>query len=185
MKTHRSNVEIVNFGCRLNLVEGEAMRRAAQTAGRDNLVIVNTCAVTAEAARQARQTIRRLKREAPERTIIVTGCAAQTAPQSFAAMPEVAKVLGNAEKLSAEAFRPGRRSASPSAIFSPRPPRRRRRSAASRIIPAPFSPSRPAAIIAAPSASSPMAGGRRARRRRRRSSPRRKIASRKASRRSC
>ena len=83
------------------------MRRAAQTAGRDNLVIVNTCAVTAEAARQARQTIRRLKREAPERTIIVTGCAAQTAPQSFAAMPEVAKVLGNAEKPSAEAFRPG------------------------------------------------------------------------------
>ena len=106
MKIHRSNVEIVNFGCRLNLVEGEATRRAAQAAGRDNLVIVNTCAVTAEAARQARQTIRRLKREAPERTIIVTGCAAQTAPQTFAAMPEVAKVLGNAEKLSAEAFRP-------------------------------------------------------------------------------
>jgi threonylcarbamoyladenosine tRNA methylthiotransferase MtaB len=98
-------VEIVNFGCRLNLVEGEAMRRAALTAGHDNLVIINTCAVTAEATRQARQTIRRLKREAPERTIIVTGCAAQTAPQNFAAMPEVAKVLGNAEKLAAEAFR--------------------------------------------------------------------------------
>ncbi|WP_245411337.1 tRNA (N(6)-L-threonylcarbamoyladenosine(37)-C(2))-methylthiotransferase MtaB [Methylovirgula ligni] len=82
------------------------MRRAAEAAGRENLVIVNTCAVTAEAARQARQTIRRLKREAPERTIIVTGCAAQIAPQTFAAMPEVAQVLGNAEKLAAEAFRP-------------------------------------------------------------------------------
>ncbi|MDR3409111.1 MAG: tRNA (N(6)-L-threonylcarbamoyladenosine(37)-C(2))-methylthiotransferase MtaB [Methylovirgula sp.] len=102
----RAKVEIVNFGCRLNLVEGEAMRCAAEAAGRDNLVIVNTCAVTAEAARQARQTIRRLKREAPERTIIVTGCAAQTAPQTFAAMLEVTKVLGNAEKLDAEAFRP-------------------------------------------------------------------------------
>jgi len=58
----RGQVEVVNFGCRLNLVEGEALRRAALAAGRDNLVIVNTCAVTAEAARQGRQTIRRLKR---------------------------------------------------------------------------------------------------------------------------
>ncbi len=103
----QAKIEVVNFGCRLNLVEGEAMRRAAEAAGRNDLVIVNTCAVTAEAARQARQTIRRLKREAPERTIIVTGCAAQIAPQNFAAMPEVAQVLGNAEKLAAEAFRPG------------------------------------------------------------------------------
>ncbi len=100
----RSKVEIVNFGCRLNLVEGEAMRRAAQAAGRDNLVIVNTCAVTAEAARQARQTIRRLKREAPEREIIVTGCAAQIGAAAFAAMPEVGRILGNAEKLRAGAF---------------------------------------------------------------------------------
>jgi threonylcarbamoyladenosine tRNA methylthiotransferase MtaB len=100
----RAKVEVVNFGCRLNLVEGEAMRRAAEAAGRDNLVIVNTCAVTAEAARQARQAIRRLKRESPEREIIVTGCAVQTAPDRFAAMPEVAKLLGNAEKLNADAF---------------------------------------------------------------------------------
>jgi threonylcarbamoyladenosine tRNA methylthiotransferase MtaB len=103
---HRQ-VEIVNFGCRLNLVEGEAMRRAALAAGRDNLVIVNTCAVTAEAGRQARQAIRRLKREAPEREIIVTGCAAQIDPQAFAAMPEVAKVLGNGEKMKARAFAEG------------------------------------------------------------------------------
>ncbi|MEW6437055.1 MAG: tRNA (N(6)-L-threonylcarbamoyladenosine(37)-C(2))-methylthiotransferase MtaB [Pseudomonadota bacterium] len=102
----RAKVEVVNFGCRLNLVEGEAMRRAAEAAGRDNLVIVNTCAVTAEAARQARQAIRRLKRQSPECEIIVTGCAVQTAPERFAAMPEVAKLLGNAEKLSADAFAP-------------------------------------------------------------------------------
>src|SRR6202044_825028 len=93
-----ARVEIVNFGCRLNLVEGEAMRRAALAPGRDNLVIVNSCAVTAEAVRQARQAIRRLKREAPEREILVTGCAAQTSPDTFAAMPEVARVLGNVEK---------------------------------------------------------------------------------------
>jgi len=104
----RAKVEVVNFGCRLNLVEGEAMRRAAEAAGRDNLVIVNTCAVTAEAARQARQAIRRLKREKPECEIIVTGCAVQTAPEGFAAMPEVAKLLGNAEKLRADAFAPDR-----------------------------------------------------------------------------
>jgi threonylcarbamoyladenosine tRNA methylthiotransferase MtaB len=103
----RAKVDVVNFGCRLNLVEGEAMRRMAEAAGRDNVVIVNTCAVTAEAARQARQTIRRLKREAPDREIIVTGCAAQTAPQTFADMPEVAQILGNAEKLRPDAFRIG------------------------------------------------------------------------------
>jgi threonylcarbamoyladenosine tRNA methylthiotransferase MtaB len=104
----RPKVEIVNFGCRLNLVEGEAMRRAAEAAGRDNLVIINTCAVTAEAARQARQTIRRLKREAPEREIIVTGCAAQTSPETFAGMQEVGRVLGNVEKFRADAFAPQR-----------------------------------------------------------------------------
>ncbi len=100
---HRQ-VEIVNFGCRLNLVESEAIRRAALAAGRDNLVIVNTCAVTAEAVRQVRQAIRRLKREAPQREIIVTGCAAQIDPQAFAAMPEVAKVFGNGEKMELRAF---------------------------------------------------------------------------------
>ncbi len=100
----QSAVEVVNFGCRVNLVEGEALRRAALAQGRKNLVIVNSCAVTAEAARQARQTIRRLKREAPEREIIVTGCAAQIDPDSFAAMPEVARVLGNGEKTQEAAF---------------------------------------------------------------------------------
>ena len=100
-------VEVVNFGCRVNLVEGEALRHAALAQGRTNLTIINSCAVTAEAARQARQTIRRLKREAPEREIIVTGCAAQIDPASFAAMPEVARVLGNAEKTLGSSFAAG------------------------------------------------------------------------------
>jgi threonylcarbamoyladenosine tRNA methylthiotransferase MtaB len=91
-------VEVLTFGCRLNLVESEAMRRAALACGRSNLVIVNTCAVTAEAARQARQAIRRVKRERPGAEIIVTGCAAQIDPAQFAAMPEVFRVIGNAEK---------------------------------------------------------------------------------------
>ncbi len=92
------DVEVLTFGCRLNLVESEAMRRAALACGRTNLVIVNSCAVTAEAVRQARQTIRRVKRERPGAEIVVTGCAAQIDPGQFAAMPEVFQVLGNAEK---------------------------------------------------------------------------------------
>jgi threonylcarbamoyladenosine tRNA methylthiotransferase MtaB len=92
------DVEVLTFGCRLNLVESEAMRRAAVACGRSNLVIVNTCAVTAEAARQARQVIRRVKRARPGAEIVVTGCAAQIDPHRFAAMPEVFRVLGNAEK---------------------------------------------------------------------------------------
>ncbi len=92
------DVEVLTFGCRLNLVESEAMRRAAVACGRSNLVIVNTCAVTAEAARQARQAIRRVKRARPGAEIVVTGCAAQIDPHRFAAMPEVFRVLGNAEK---------------------------------------------------------------------------------------
>jgi threonylcarbamoyladenosine tRNA methylthiotransferase MtaB len=92
------DVEVLTFGCRLNLVESEAMRRAALACGRSNLVIVNTCAVTAEAARQARQAIRRIKRERPGAEIVVTGCAAQIDTHRFAAMPEVFRVLGNAEK---------------------------------------------------------------------------------------
>ena len=92
------DVEVRTFGCRLNLVESAAMRRAALACGRTNLVIVNTCAVTAEAARQARQAIRRIKRERPGAEIIVTGCAAQIDPDQFAAMPEVFRVLGNADK---------------------------------------------------------------------------------------
>jgi threonylcarbamoyladenosine tRNA methylthiotransferase MtaB len=92
------DVEVLTFGCRLNLVESEAMRRAALACGRTNLVIVNTCAVTAEAARQARQAIRRIKRERPGAEIVVTGCAGQIDPAQFAAMPEVFRVIGNAEK---------------------------------------------------------------------------------------
>ncbi len=101
---HRPDVEVVNFGCRVNLVEGDAMRRAALAQGQGNVTIINSCAVTAEAVRQTRQTIRRLKREAPERAIIVTGCAAQIDPDSFADMPEVFRVLGNAEKTQSASF---------------------------------------------------------------------------------
>jgi threonylcarbamoyladenosine tRNA methylthiotransferase MtaB len=87
--------EIVTFGCRLNAYESEAMKKLA---GADT-VVVNTCAVTAEAERQARQAVRRLKRERPEARIVVTGCAVQVDPARWAAMPEVSQVLGNAEKL--------------------------------------------------------------------------------------
>jgi threonylcarbamoyladenosine tRNA methylthiotransferase MtaB len=97
-------VELVTFGCRLNTYESEVIRRHADDAGIPGLVVVNTCAVTAEAVRQARQAIRRLKRERPDARIVVTGCAAQTEPDTFADMPEVARVLGNEEKLSATAW---------------------------------------------------------------------------------
>lgn len=92
------DVEVLTFGCRLNLVDSEAMRRAALRQGKSGLVIVNTCAVTAEAERQARQAIRRIKRERPAAEIVVTGCAAQINPAMFASMPEVFRVIGNAEK---------------------------------------------------------------------------------------
>jgi threonylcarbamoyladenosine tRNA methylthiotransferase MtaB len=91
------SVDIITFGCRLNAYESEAIR--ARTAGLENAVIVNTCAVTAEAVRQSRQQIRKLRRERPNARIIVTGCAAQTEPDSYAKMPEVDFVLGNGEKL--------------------------------------------------------------------------------------
>lgn len=97
--------EIVTLGCRLNTVESEAMRKAALAAGHSDLVIVNTCAVTAEAVRQARQTIRRLARENPARRIIVTGCAAQTEPETFAGMAEVSQVIGNDVKLKPETWK--------------------------------------------------------------------------------
>jgi threonylcarbamoyladenosine tRNA methylthiotransferase MtaB len=92
-------LDVVTFGCRLNAYESEAMRRAADAAGLDDAVIVNTCAVTGEAVRQARQAIRRLRRERPHARIVVTGCAAQIEPETFAAMDEVDRVLGNGEKL--------------------------------------------------------------------------------------
>ena len=97
-------VEVVTFGCRLNAFESEAIKARAAEAQLRDTVVVNTCAVTGEAVRQSRQAIRRLKRQAPDRRIIVTGCAAQTEPQTFAAMPEVDRVLGNGEKLTAEAY---------------------------------------------------------------------------------
>ncbi|HEV7260692.1 MAG TPA: tRNA (N(6)-L-threonylcarbamoyladenosine(37)-C(2))-methylthiotransferase MtaB [Bosea sp. (in: a-proteobacteria)] len=94
-------LEVVTFGCRLNIVEGESIRRQAETAGIADLAIVNSCAVTAEATRQARQAIRRLRRERPDRPVVVTGCAAQIEPERFAQMPETARVIGNAEKTQA------------------------------------------------------------------------------------
>ena len=97
-------VEVVTFGCRLNAAESESMRARAEAAGQGDLVIVNTCAVTAEATRQARQAIRKLARERPQARIVVTGCAAQVEPQSFAALPGVTEVLGNHEKLQAESW---------------------------------------------------------------------------------
>src|SRR5246127_1028684 len=94
------SVEVVTFGCRLNAAESEVIRREATRAGFCDTVVVNTCAVTAEAVRQARQAIRSLRRHRPNAKIIVTGCAAQIEPQTFATMPETDRVLGNGEKLS-------------------------------------------------------------------------------------
>lgn len=93
------------FGCRLNAYETEAMKELATEAGLDGAVVVNTCAVTAEAVRQARQRIRKLRRENPDARVIVTGCAAQTEPATFAEMPEVDLVLGNLEKMQGESWR--------------------------------------------------------------------------------
>ncbi|MGB3316957.1 MAG: radical SAM protein, partial [Albidovulum sp.] len=92
------------LGCRLNAYETEAMKELAAAAGIGGAVVVNTCAVTAEAVRKAKQEIRRLRRENPEATLIVTGCAAQTEPDTFAAMPEVTKVIGNTEKMRGETW---------------------------------------------------------------------------------
>lgn len=102
--TAAPSVDIVTLGCRLNAAESEAMAARAAEAGLGDAVIVNTCAVTGEAVRQARQAIRRARRERPDAEIIVTGCAAQIDPASFAAMPEVSRVLGNDEKMRADAF---------------------------------------------------------------------------------
>jgi len=99
-------IETITFGCRLNTLETEVMRNRAAEAGLADAVIINTCAVTAEAVRQARQTIRRTRRERPDVKIVVSGCAAQTESATFAAMEEVDLVLGNAEKLTSAAYRP-------------------------------------------------------------------------------
>ncbi len=101
------SVRTLNFGCRLNTYETEAMRGLANAAGHDaTTLIVNTCAVTSEAEAQARQAIRRAARENPNARIIVTGCAAQIAPEAWATLPGVARVVGNADKLRPEAWAP-------------------------------------------------------------------------------
>jgi len=105
-KPPKADIEIVTLGCRLNAYESEAMRALTSEASLSDAVIFNTCAVTSEAVRQARQAIRRARRERPDAEIIVTGCAAQIDPQSFADMPEVSRVIGNAEKMRAETFAP-------------------------------------------------------------------------------
>ncbi|MDB5735168.1 MAG: MiaB-like tRNA modifying enzyme [Alphaproteobacteria bacterium] len=97
-------LDVVTFGCRLNAYESEAIRLRAGEAQLRDAVVVNTCAVTAEAVRQSRQAIRRLKRENPQRRVIVTGCAAQTQPGTYAGMAEVDAVIGNAEKLTAQVY---------------------------------------------------------------------------------
>jgi threonylcarbamoyladenosine tRNA methylthiotransferase MtaB len=99
-----TKLDIVTFGCRLNAYESEAIRLRAQEAGLNDAVIVNTCAVTGEAVRQSRQAIRRLKRERPDVPLIVTGCGAQTEPETYAAMREVDRVIGNTEKLQAASY---------------------------------------------------------------------------------
>jgi threonylcarbamoyladenosine tRNA methylthiotransferase MtaB len=101
-------VEIVTFGCRLNAFESEVILREAERAGLSDTIVINSCAVTNEAVAQARQSIRRLKRERPEARIVVTGCAAQTQAKMFAGMAEVDRVLGNDEKMRGEAWRDAR-----------------------------------------------------------------------------
>jgi threonylcarbamoyladenosine tRNA methylthiotransferase MtaB len=93
------------LGCRLNAYETEAMKELAAAAGLEGAVVVNTCAVTAEAVRKAKQEIRKLARDNPGAAVIVTGCAAQTEPETFAAMPEVSRVIGNTEKMQADTWR--------------------------------------------------------------------------------
>ncbi len=102
-----SETEFITFGCRLNTYESEVMRDHAAKAGVTNAIVFNTCAVTAEATRQARQAIRKAHKEKPDAQIIVTGCAAQTTPEMFAEMPEVSMVLGNEEKLRPQSWKPG------------------------------------------------------------------------------
>jgi threonylcarbamoyladenosine tRNA methylthiotransferase MtaB len=107
--TGRSGIEVLTFGCRLNAYESEVMRRKADEAGLGGIaggaILVNTCAVTGEAVRQAKQAIRKARRDNPQARIIVTGCAAQTDPTMFGAMEEVDLVIGNEDKLTAQAYR--------------------------------------------------------------------------------
>src|SRR5437870_1389913 len=102
------SVDIVTFGCRLNAFESEVIRREADSAGLSDTIVINSCAVTNEAVAQARQSIRRLKRERPELRIVVTGCAAQLEPRMFAGMAEVDRVVGNDDKMRTEAWHAAR-----------------------------------------------------------------------------
>ncbi|MVS99468.1 tRNA (N(6)-L-threonylcarbamoyladenosine(37)-C(2))-methylthiotransferase MtaB [Devosia marina] len=99
-------IETLTFGCRLNAYEGAVMKAEAEKAGLDNAIIINTCAVTAEAVKQARQAVRKARRDNPETRIIVTGCAAQTEARSFGDMEEVDLIIGNADKLKSESYTP-------------------------------------------------------------------------------
>src|SRR5277367_676683 len=98
------SIEVVTFGCRLNAFESEAVRLEAERAGLIDTIVINSCAVTNEAVAQARQSIRRLKRERPSARIVVTGCAAQTQAQMFADMEEVDRVVGNDDKMRSESW---------------------------------------------------------------------------------
>lgn len=98
------SIEVVNFGCRLNSYEGEVIKQQAQSAGLENALIFNSCAVTAEAERQVKQAIRRARKENPQARIIVTGCGAQINPAQYAGMAEVDKVIGNEEKLTQSVY---------------------------------------------------------------------------------
>src|ERR1700755_1112830 len=98
------SIDVLTFGCRLNAFESEVIAREAESAGLSNTVVINSCAVTNEAVAQARQSIRRIKRERPNARIVVTGCAAQTQPQMFADMDEVDRVVGNDDKMRHQAW---------------------------------------------------------------------------------
>jgi threonylcarbamoyladenosine tRNA methylthiotransferase MtaB len=102
------SVDIVTFGCRLNAFEAEVIRREAESAGLSDTIVINSCAVTNEAVAQARQSIRKLKRERPGARIVVTGCAAQTQSRMFAGMAEVDRVVGNDDKMRSSAWREAR-----------------------------------------------------------------------------
>jgi len=102
------SVEVITFGCRLNAFESEVIARQAAAAGLSDTIVVNSCAVTNEAVAQARQSIRRLKRERPDLRIVVTGCAAQTQAEMFADMGEVDRVIGNDDKMRGSAWRAAR-----------------------------------------------------------------------------
>ncbi len=107
MKENSGKIDVLTFGCRLNTYESEVMRAHAKDAGVEGAVIINTCAVTAEAERQARQAIRRAKKNNPSAKIIVTGCAVQVNPDAFKSMPEVDQIIGNDVKLKREAWSAG------------------------------------------------------------------------------